>query len=142
MQKQIGLWIDHRKTVMVILMDGSETTREIISGLEKRPRFSDNPRAKIPDEKMMAMDENSRDRQYEKQLEGFYTQVFSQIKDAGAILIIGPGEAKNELEKFIKDQGQGSRIVGVEPADKLTVRQLASKVRQFYNVKKQKPSLG
>ena len=76
MQKQIGLWIDHRKAVMITLMDGTESTREIISGLEKRTRFSDNPRAKIPDEKIMAMNEDSRDRQFENHLEDFYSQVF------------------------------------------------------------------
>lgn len=136
MQKQIGLWIDHRKAVMITLTDGTETTREIFSGLEKRPRFADNPRAKLPDKKIMSVNEDTRDRQFENQLEKFYLEVFSQIKDSTAIWIFGPGEAKCELEKFIKEHGQGTRVVGVEPADKLTLKQVASKVRQFFNVQK------
>jgi hypothetical protein len=136
MQKQLGLWIDHRKAVLITLADGTESSREIISGLEKRPRFADNPRAKLPDKKNMAVNEDTRDRQFENQLEKFYMEVFSQIKDSSAIWIIGPGEAKCELEKFIKDHGQGSRLVGIEPSDKLSLKQLASKVRQYFNVKR------
>ena len=136
MQKQVGLWIDHRKAVLITLTDGTESTREIISGFEKRPRFSDNPRAKIPDEKHMAVNENSRDRQFENLLEDFYTQVLSQIKDADAIWIIGPGEAKQEFEKFMKNRNLSACIAGVEPVDKLTSRQIASKTRDFFNVKK------
>lgn len=138
MQKQIGLWIDHRKAVMTTLIDGTETTHEIISGLEKRPRFSDNPRAKVPDEKIMAMNENSRDRQYDNLLEVFYSQVLSLIKDADAIWIIGPGEAKQEFEKFMKNRNLSACIAGIEPADKLTSKQIASKTRQFFNFKKVK----
>ena len=104
MQKQVGLWIDHRKAVMTTLTDGSESTREIISGLEKRTRFSDNTRAKIPDKKIMAMNEDSRDRQFDNHLEVFYSQVLSLIKDADAIWIIGPGEAKHEFENFMKNR--------------------------------------
>ena len=136
MQKQIGLWIDHSKAVMTTLIDGSETTQEIISGLEKRSRFSDNPRAKVPDEKLMAMNENSRDRQYDNHLEVFYSQVLSLIKDADAIWIIGPGEAKQEFEKFMKNRNLSACIAGIEPADKLTSRQIASKTREFFKVKK------
>jgi len=135
MQKQVGLWIDHRKAVLVILEDKSESIREIISGIEKRPRFSDNPRAKIPDEKLMAMNENSRDRQFDSQLEDFYTQVFSEVKDAEAIWIIGPGEAKHELEKSLKNRNLASCIAGVETTDKLTDNQIASKVRTYFNGK-------
>ena len=138
MQKQIGLWIDHRKAVMTTLIDGTESTHEIISGLEKRTRFSDNPRAKVPDEKIMAMNENSRDRQFDNHLEVFYSQVLSLIKDADAIWIIGPGEAKTEFEKYMKNQNLSACIAGIEPADKLTSNQIASKTRQFFNFKKAK----
>ena len=136
MQKQVGLSIDYRKAVMIRLANGSETTHEIISGLEKRPRFSDNPRARIPDEKIKAMSENSRDRQNEKQLKGYYLPVFSLFKDADAILIIAPGEAKHEFEIFMKNRDLAACIAGIPPADKLTSRQIARKTYLCFNVKK------
>jgi hypothetical protein len=40
MNKQVGLWIDHRETVIVVIGDQGEETRRIASGLEKHVRFS------------------------------------------------------------------------------------------------------
>jgi len=44
----------------------------------------------------------------------------------------GPGEAKGELEKRLKKNALGKRIVGVETIDKMTDRQIAAKVRQYF----------
>jgi hypothetical protein len=40
MKKEIGLWIDHRKAVVVIVSDEGEEVREITSNMEKHVRFS------------------------------------------------------------------------------------------------------
>jgi hypothetical protein len=40
MKKQAGLWIDHRKAVIVIISDEGEETHEIASKMEKHIRFS------------------------------------------------------------------------------------------------------
>ena len=53
-------------------------------------------------------------------------------RDAEAILLFGPGEAKGELKKRIERDKLGGRIVGVETVDKMTDRQIAAKVRQHF----------
>jgi hypothetical protein len=136
MQKQVGLWIDHRKAVITTLIDGAETTREFISGMEKRVRFSDNPRTSTPDKKLLSVAEDARDRQFDNQLDAYYAQITSLIKDANTIWIFGPGEAKHELEKFMRNHNLGACIAGLETADKLTDRQIASKVRKYFQVNK------
>jgi len=40
MNKQAGLWIDHRKAVIVLITDESEEIQEITSGMEKHVRFT------------------------------------------------------------------------------------------------------
>jgi hypothetical protein len=50
-----------------------------------------------------------------------------------SILIFGPGEAKDELQKQLEGQALGERIVGMETADKLTDGQIAAKVRQHFH---------
>ena len=40
MKKDIGLWIDHRKAVVVIVSDEGEEVKEITSNMEKHVRFS------------------------------------------------------------------------------------------------------
>jgi hypothetical protein len=47
-------------------------------------------------------------------------------------LIFGPGEAKGELQKRIKKNRLGGRIVGIETVDKMTSRQIAAKVRRYF----------
>ena len=44
-------------------------------------------------------------------------------------MIFGPGEAKGELEKRIAHEKVKVQIVGIETVDKLTDRQIATKVR-------------
>ena len=139
MQKQVGLWIDHRKAVITTLIDGTETTREVLSSLEKRTRFASGSRFNTPDKKLLAMSEDGRDRQFDNQLDAYYAQITSLIKDASAIWIIGPGEAKIELENYLKSHALSTCIAGVEPADKLTNRQIASKVRLYFKAKKAEP---
>jgi hypothetical protein len=47
-------------------------------------------------------------------------------------LIFGPGEAKGELEKRIIHEKVRVPIVCIETADKLTDRQIATKVRKYF----------
>jgi hypothetical protein len=56
----------------------------------------------------------------------------SWIRDAESILIFGPGEAKGELEEHLERNNLGGRIVGIETVDKMTDRQIAAKVRQYF----------
>jgi hypothetical protein len=121
MKKEIGLWIDHRKAVIVRIENKVEVTREIISHMQKHTRFSSNITA-----------EDTSDRKFGDQLGRFYERVVSSIRDADAILIIGPGEAKGELENLLKKEGLGGRIVGIETDDKLTNPQIAAKVRAHF----------
>jgi hypothetical protein len=48
------------------------------------------------------------------------------------ILILGPGEAKTELEERLGHEGLGGRVVGIEAADKMTDRQVAARVRERF----------
>jgi CO dehydrogenase/acetyl-CoA synthase epsilon subunit len=59
--------------------------------------------------------------------------VIASIRGAESILILGPGEAKEELKKRLKKHQLGSRVVGVETADKMTDRQIEAKVRSFFH---------
>jgi len=126
MKKVAGLWIDHRKAVIVIVSDEGEETKQLESGMEKHVRFSGGSRS----EEGKADDQ--RDRQFTGHLNTYYDEVISHIRDAESILLFGPGEAKGEIEKRLANKGLGGRIVGVETLDKMTNRQIAAKVRQHF----------
>lgn len=125
MKKNVGLWIDHSRAVIVSITDKVEETRRIISDMEKRVRFSGRARK--------ASSEDRRDRQFTGHLQKFYEKVVSSIRDADSILILGPGEAKGELTAILQGVALGGRIVAIETVDKMTDRQLAARVRQHYS---------
>ncbi len=126
MTTKLGLWIDHRETVLVTIADGVEKTKRIESGMEKHTRFSGDSRS----EEGRADDQ--RDRQFTGHLNAYYDKVIACLRDAESILIFGPGEAKGELEKRLASKGMGGHVVGIETVDKMTKRQIAAKVRQYF----------
>jgi hypothetical protein len=132
MKKEVGLWIDHRKTVIVIVENEVQVTREIRSNMEKHVRFSSGTHSKAPNSSQGSTAEDMRDRQFGDHLGRYYEGVVSFIRDAESILIFGPGEAKVELENRLKSEGFGDRIVGVETVDKMTDRQIEAKVRGHF----------
>ncbi len=126
MKRQAGLWIDHREAFVVFVGNDGEETRRIRSGMEKHVRFAGGNRS----EEGSADDQ--RDRQFAHHLNKYYDEVISSIRDAESILLFGPGEAKGELEKRLTTKGLGGRIVGIETVDKMTMGQIAAKVRQHF----------
>ncbi len=125
MKNDVGLWIDHRKTVLVFVTDEGEETREISSEMEKHVRFASGS-------SQDGSAEDMRDRQFGNHLSKYYDEVVLSIRDADSVLILGPGEAKGELEKRLKRTEHRGRIVGIETADKMTARQIAARVRQHF----------
>jgi stalled ribosome rescue protein Dom34 len=126
MKSAAGLWIDHRKAVIVIVSAKGEETKQIQSGMEKHVRFSGGSRSE------QGGGEDQQDRQFTGHLNTYYDAVIAHLRDSESIVLFGPGEAKGELEKRLANKGLGGRIVGIETVDKMTDRQIAAKVRQHF----------
>jgi hypothetical protein len=123
MKKNIGLWIDHRKAVIVIVTEAGEELKKIASNMEKHVRFTGGSGSED------GSSEDVRDRQFGNHLNSYYDEVIALIHDADSIQIFGPGEAKGELEKRLEREGLKARILVVETVDKMTDRQISAKVR-------------
>ncbi len=132
MAKQIGLWIDHKKAVIVILTDKGVEIKKIESSDEKHVRFRGGARAKTPYSAQFFTAETQLDRQYAEHLNKYYSEVVTCIRDADSILICGPGEAKLELQKRLIHARASSQIAAIETLDKITDRQLTAKVREYF----------
>jgi stalled ribosome rescue protein Dom34 len=135
MKATVGLWIDHRKAIIVAATDKGEETRLIISKVEKQAGRFAGVRSTTPYESQQVRADDSRERKFTGHLNIYYDAVIACIRDAESILIFGPGEAKGELQKRIEKNKLGGRIVGTETVDKMTDRQVASKVRQYFQEK-------
>jgi len=128
----VGLWRDHRKAVIVVVTDKGEETKLIISKVEKQLRRSGSSPLKGTHEAQQVPADDSREREFTGHLNIYYDAVIACIRDAEAILIFGPGEAKGELKKRLESRELSGRIIGIETVDKMTDRQIAAKVRQRF----------
>ena len=115
-----GLWIDHRKAVIVFVEGKEEAIKLINSNDEKQHHQSGVPA------------DDTGQRELTGHLKIYYDEVVSCIREAESILIFGPGEAKGELKKRLEKDNLGGHIVGIEPADKMTDPQIVAKVRSHF----------
>jgi hypothetical protein len=132
MKKSVGLWIDHKKANIVTVTDKGEEMSLIVSKVEKQPRRSGDSPLKGPYEAHQVPAQDSLQRALTEHLNIYYDAVVAAIRDAESILIFGPGEARGELKERLKMSGLEGRVVSVEAADKMTDRQIATKVRQRF----------
>jgi stalled ribosome rescue protein Dom34 len=126
MKKQVGLWIDHRKAVIVIIKGEEEEIKKITSNMEKHVRFTSSSTSED------SSAEDVRDRKFGNHLNSYYDKVIAHIRDADSIQIFGPGEAKGELEKRIEHEGLKAQLLTIETVDKMSDRQISAKVREQF----------
>ena len=117
MKVNAGLWIDHLKALVVITFDGGERRLEILSNVKPLPGRTNGRQAMVS-----AMG----------QFNGFYTAVICAIRDAESIVIFGPGEAKDDLNRRLARARLGDKVMSLESADRMTDLQIATKVRAFF----------
>ena len=127
MKKTVGLWIDHKKAVIVFVAGKETETTLISSSIEQHHRQSG----------VATPADDVRQRELTGELNGFYDEVVVCIRDAESILILGPGEAKGELKKRLEKDNLARRIVGIKTSDKMTDRQIVAVVRGHFNQKGQ-----
>ena len=130
--KNIGLWIDHKKTVLVFQNEHGEDIQQIESGIGRHIRYHGASHPKSPFSAQYQQGDDQLDNKFNEQLNKFYEKVIARIREADAVLIFGPGEAKLELEKRIVHEKVRVPSMKIETADKMTQRQIAAKVRNYF----------
>jgi len=119
---KVGLWIDHKKAVVVFVTGEEEEIKLINSNIEKPQGQSG----------VFVPADDVRQRELTGHLNNYYDEVISSLGDAKAVLIMGPGEAKGELKKRLERSHLNGREVDIETVDKLTDHQIVAKVREHF----------
>ncbi len=132
MTKQIGMWIDHRKAVIVTMMKGKQKLETINSNMEKHIRPTGGSRSKLPYGPQDVMKEDGRERKYQLHLKQWYEEVREKVKEADELIVFGPGEGKKEFCKHIEGTALAEHLRDVETVDKLTDGQIVAKVREHF----------
>ena len=131
MNRNIGLWIDHKQAFLIWY--DRKKVEVIPSNLEPRAHFSGGSR--IGGKYNQNLDSELRHNDhYNIHLNKYYEKVITTIQNADSIFIMGPGEAKLELEKAIKKhKALIKKILSIETADKMTKNQMVARVKDYFS---------
>jgi hypothetical protein len=132
MQTNIGLWIDHRRAVIVSESSAGEAIQVILSDADRQPGRIQGKRSATPFEAQLTDADDVSQRKFTAQLHRYYEEVIAFVREAEEIFIFGPGEAKGELRKELENALPKGCVVVVETADKMTDRQVAAHVRDHF----------
>ena len=134
MNDKAGIWIDHRKALVVTFPPEGEDISLILSQVERHPeRGGDSPlRGRYEAHSVPADD--TRQRALTGELNTYYDAVIARVRGVAHVLLFGPGEAKGELNRRFVKMKVGDHITAVEAADKMTDREIVAKVREHFGV--------
>lgn len=136
MKQKAGLWIDHRKTVIVNIYDTKVEKLTLESTIEKQRGRINGIRSLAPFEDQMVLADDTQEKIFKDHIKKYYNLVCSKIRDAESLLIFGPGEAKIELKKFIDNNFRPKKEIQIAAADRMTEPQITARVLRHFNINK------
>jgi len=90
MKRVVGLWIDHRRAVIVAVVgEGKEIILTMNSHMEPHVRFAGGPRSKGRHQSLEVTPEDQRGRRFAHHLSTYYDEVISHMREAEEILVFG-----------------------------------------------------
>ena len=136
MKQKAGLWIDHRKAVIVNIYDTKVEKLTLESTVEKQRGRINGVRSLTPFEDQMVLADDTQEKIFKDHIKKYYNLVCSKIKDSESLLIFGPGEAKIELKKFIDNNFRSKKEIQIAAADRMTEHQITARVLRHFNINK------
>ena len=124
-----AVWIDQKRAVIVTVAGSAIETKEIASDVETQPRRAGDSPLAGTFERMLIPADDSRQRALSGRMDDFYHKVIAAMGDAEAVLLLGPGETKGQLQQHLQKSALRGRPVAVETADKMTARQVAARAK-------------
>jgi hypothetical protein len=133
--RNVGIWIDHTKAVIVFVSADRVTAKTVESDVGPHARYSGRAPYPTPGGPKAGRGEKKYEARYGQHLDRYYDEVISQLGQPEALLIFGPGEAKLQLkERLSRSKEQPS--VEIETTDELTEPQIVAKVKEHYGIER------
>jgi len=126
MGHEVGIWIDHKKAVIVSASAGHVTAKTLKSDVEPHSHYAGSQEGG---------GEQKYEERHDLQLNRYYDEIISDLGQPDGILLFGPGEAKLQLkERLRRSKMLSESIVVVESTDKMTDAQIVAKVKEHYGI--------
>ena len=120
------MWIDHRKAVIVSASGETVTTKTLASDVAGHPHYGGQ---------QDGGGEQKYEARHNQDLDRYYDEVIRLLGAPEAILIVGPGEAKQELKaRLSRSKSPVKPAIDVDAADHLTEAQIVAKVKKHFGL--------
>ena len=144
MEKQVGIWIDSKKAIIVTL-EGQKEEKiiEIDSDVENRIYHNKESNKGTFSGSHHSDSETKFENRKKEQLSYYLKLVMNNIKESDYLYLFGPGETKIKLEQKIRVEKSLDKInlIAVETSDSMTLNGIVAQVKDFYNPLKRKLNL-
>ena len=136
MEKQVGIWIDSKKAIIVTL-DGQKEAKitEIDSEVENTVYHNKEGNKGTFSGIHHSDSETKFANRKKEELNYFLKSVMSYIKGSDYLYVFGPAETKIKLEQKLRaEKSLGNiKLKAVETSDNMTLNEIVAKVKDFYN---------
>ena len=136
MKKKTGIWIDHKKAIIVSLNGEKENVIEIESNIENAVYHDKEGNKGTFSGSHHGNSETKFDERKINQLNDFLKEVIAKIKETDELFVFGPAETKIKLEQKIYS-GKSfdiSKLKSVATSNSnMTKNQIIAMVKKFYN---------
>lgn len=131
MPTHMGVWIDHKKAVIVAA--GGDTATVVESDVPGHTRFTGGGGYPGGQSSQRGGSERRSEERNRNALDHYFDQVIAALGRPDALLILGPGEAKQQLaERLARATTRPRPSLTLETADKLTDAQIVATVTTYF----------
>jgi stalled ribosome rescue protein Dom34 len=132
MATKAGVWIDHKRAIVVLVTDAGQEIKKIAFDIGQPVQSRGGARSKHSHTSHDFVAEDTLERKVENDRKDYFNDVIAAVRGADSLLILGPGEAKGEFSKHILAKKRRGLTVELETTDKMTDRQIAAKVSAHF----------
>jgi hypothetical protein len=132
----LGVWLDHREVFLIWISEdgevGTEHATMDYAGNERKSGLAKSGGGGVYGGVAPHADPTEK---RHKQYRRLYDRIYRAARQADQVYIFGPGQAKQELDKFLSGHKDfNGRVCGVESAERMTEPQMVARVRHFFNM--------
>lgn len=135
--KNVGVWIDQKEANVITLEnEGAIKTKTIYSDVETRVRVEGEKKqfGRFGDQYLV--DEKGKKNRIEEYTVRYLNKVVKELSSADSILVFGPAQTKNRLEKMMfEDRNLSQKLAEVKVSDNMTDNQKIAYVKAYFKEK-------
>ena len=133
--KKVGIWLDKKEAMGVVLEDGKEKFFNIDSELDffnpkggSRSKTKWGPQDVVQDSKYLEREKH--------QLKNYFDTIAEKVEDADQLAIFGPAEAPEKFMAELEDNYPelAQKVTVSEKADSITKNQFKAMVKQTFGM--------